>query len=181
MTTNTETEINEGLKSAINLLVGAFDADKFGKFKDLLPNEPIDITGSFNAFSYKFKRPYTKYLECLLQNAYPSTKLKYELKTLVMDYDFFKHNFEYWINIREGWACCADKSSYVLRQLINFLINDVEIKHDYENEKAFWIPKTIFKTHDEILGFFNALTSFRFGNPNLYLKYIQTNLLIKSE
>lgn len=87
---------------------------------------------------------------------------------------FIERHFEGLIRQHEGFACCADKSRTIMEKLFLAYLNDEEIQFNYDAEYTYHLPKKIFKTHDEIIMFFDGIFALYYGKPKKYLMALQS-------
>jgi len=89
---------------------------------------------------------------------------------------FVERHFQRFIENLEGSACCADKSGIIIRRLVKWFLKNEKIEFDYAQEYTYHLPKKIFKTHDEIIQFYQGVKSLYYGNP---IKYMQALIDMK--
>lgn len=78
------------------------------------------------------------------------------------------------IERHEGSACCADKTRTIMGALLKFLVTKQEIVFDYDQRFTYHLPDKLFKSHAEIVLFFEALYQLYYGNSDAYLIWKQT-------
>ena len=83
---------------------------------------------------------------------------------------FIERHFESVIKINEGWPCCADKSRTIMRGLVEFYSSGKEIQFNYDAEYTYHLPKKVFTSHAEIIGFYQGAKSLYYGNSDKFLK-----------
>lgn len=88
---------------------------------------------------------------------------------LLTHYRFVEVHFKQLIDKFEGMACCSDRSRTIVRRLLRFLMTGERIEFDYSGKYTFHLPVKIFKTHEAILEYFEALLHLHSGRPELYL------------
>lgn len=94
----------------------------------------------------------------------------HDVAFLMANSEFVEHHFEEWVRRKEGAPCSADKSRTIIRSLIKFYSKGKKIAFNYEAEYTYHLPKTVFKTHDQIVEFYEGLKSLFYGKPEKYLK-----------
>jgi hypothetical protein len=88
---------------------------------------------------------------------------------LFMHLGFVSSQVEFLFRRFEGNACCVDKTTTVLRAIARFYHLGEPIAFDYGDENAYWLPRKILKTEDDILDFFAALQWLHAGKPDEYI------------
>jgi len=86
--------------------------------------------------------------------------------------EFVEKHFVRFIEKKEGPACSADKSRFIMRALINYYLNGDEINIDYSQEYTYHLPVSIFNTHDKIVNFALSLQKLYYGHHEEYIKEI---------
>lgn len=127
---------------------------------------------SISDLEYRIKYPVNSLLKGILIQKFG--KINLESEFLIKNSDFVENAYQFWIEKIEGSACSYDKSGYIINSIIRYYTENKEIKHDYSDEKEYWLPKKIFTTHDEIIDYFYSLISLFHGNYEKYLILIQT-------
>ena len=93
-----------------------------------------------------------------------------DVKFILKRSQFVESHFMTLIQTVEGSACCADKSRTIMSGLLGFYKDGRLIVFDYKQQYTFHLPKTIFKTHESIIGFYEGLRGLYCGNPERYLR-----------
>ncbi len=114
--------------------------------------------------------PIERFVDGMLSREMPQSR---DGQFLFKEAGFIESHFEKLIDKHEGGACCADKSRSIMRALARYFLKGQPIAFDYTQEYTYHLPKLIFKTHDDIVGFFEALKHLYFGSPDLYLNALQ--------
>ena len=73
----------------------------------------------------------------------------------------------------DGSACSADRSRTIVRALVNFFSTGKEISFDYNQEYTYRLPETVFRTHGEIIDFYQGIKNIFYGSPDKYLLAMQ--------
>lgn len=124
--------------------------------------ERRDVSGFRRALGY----PVDSLMDGLFARLLPQARAAW---FLLKHEDFVRAHYRRWIERVEGSCCCADKTATVLNALLRFLADGRRIEFDQSNDRAFNIPRIIFTSHDEILGFFEALRSLYSGFGDKYI------------
>lgn len=113
----------------------------------------------------------------------------YEYVQIFTDFQFYENHIEKLCTQFEGSACCADKSSVIVQRYLNFLATgekgkweageEVFIEKLGKNIGCYWLPK--FGTQDQWFALMSGLLSFRYGNPEEYLKAFKALISAGSE
>lgn len=91
---------------------------------------------------------------------------------LVLHHEFVYAHVSKMIEDAEGHPCSADKASTIVGALYRHLMVGDAIAFNYEQQYTYHLPKKIFKTQTEIVGFFEGLQNLYYGNPDRYLNEI---------
>lgn len=126
--------------------------------------------GDIEAFNYLLAGKFDDLVDGLLNVELVDSA---SIKFIFRQYDFVERSFKVLFERAEGMACCADKSRTVMRHLLRHFMTGKDIQLDYTQEYTYHLPEKIFRTHDEIIGFFDALHRLHFGNPDPYLKALK--------
>ena len=97
---------------------------------------------------------------------------------LMTNSQFVESHFEGIVKNKEGFSCCADKSRTIMKMLIKFYSTGEKIEFDYDAEYTFHLPKTVFKTHDQIIDFYKGVKDLFYGSSQKYLKSLKATLEI---
>ena len=84
-------------------------------------------------------------------------------------YGYIERHFCSLIENIEGSVCSADKSKMIIKRLVKFYALGEKIEFDYNAEYTYHLSTKIFKTHERIIAFYEALRELYYGKP---LKYI---------
>jgi hypothetical protein len=164
----------EIIKSVLDSMCSSFKKEQIELFRKLINEECYDRINDFEDFNFALIWPFENFLSGLIRSEIcDNDDVVY---IYLHSYNLEKH-FDFWFEKIEGPACCADKTRTIIRKLISFYEDGVEIEFDYNQEYTFQLPEIIFKTHDEIISFYEALKSLSYGNPE---KYLQELLKFKS-
>lgn len=123
-------------------------------------------SGDIEDFYFSFLYPISNVIDGVTQQVSSCRKTQFILKHS----QFIERHFEGLIRQHEGFACCADKSRTIMNKLFLAYLNDEEIVFNYDAEYTYHLPKKIFKTHDDIIMFFEGVYSLYYGKPEKYLK-----------
>lgn len=124
-------------------------------------------TGEVDDFQHILLYPLEQLVDGLLETELPGN---HRAQFLLKQSDFVECHFQSIIRQREGGACCADKSGWILEVLARHLLTGHAIDVDRSDPKAYWVPKTVFGSQEDILEFFDALCRLYAGQPEAYLK-----------
>jgi hypothetical protein len=119
-------------------------------------------------FYISFIYPFENYLEVMLKN---KLNLNEDASFLVINSEFFSRHFQELFQKYEGSFACADKTNTVLNSIYRFLKTAEPINFNYDQEYTYHLPKTILKTHDDIIALYKGLKSLLSGRPEKYINY----------
>lgn len=171
--------IQNEIKKTINGLANAFDQEEIEKAR-LENQETIDLYAEVATainpvedFYYRISFPNERKTSGLLK----INNIQNEKAIWVLTHaDFIENQFKKMIVKYEGSPCSADKSRTIMRRLFFFYHLGQNIIFDYNGEYTYHLPKTIFKTEESIIAFFDAIMSLYYGDPTKYLEQLK-NLL----
>lgn len=97
--------------------------------------------------------------------------LMYKLTDLVMNYGFFDNNLSELIKKKEGSACSVDKSRWLIRRWVKWMLKD-EMPDMTIEEKCYWKPH--FGTGEQWIDYIEGLSSLLYGKPEKYIIALDT-------
>jgi len=135
----------------------------------------IDLAkaGKFEEFYFALMYPFEQVMDSIAQRALPESR---NAQFLMKHSEFVESHFVNLIEKYEGRACSADKSRTILSHLLAFFIKGKRIEFNYAQEYTYHLPKKIFTTHEEILGFFEGVQRLYYGRPDEYLKALMETM-----
>ncbi len=168
--------LEEGFKNVISSMLSGQEKQRASLYEKILLESDfrkhfkLDEDG-FDAseFHLYIQYPFEQFLQALLAN---QLKINSQSINFVLDSNFYKNHFESLIRKFEGSSCCADKSSTIIRAIYKYLTKGEKIEFNFSGEYTFHLPKTIFKTHDSIMEFYEALESLYYGDSEKYLQFL---------
>lgn len=121
--------------------------------------------GDIDGFHFALMYPWDELIEGLLAREFPAS---WEVRFLFKESAFIERHFERVIIDAEGSACCADKSTTVMRSLLMHLTTGREIAFDRAQAYTYHLPRLVFAEHAEIVEFFYALAHLHAGRPQKF-------------
>jgi hypothetical protein len=94
---------------------------------------------------------------------------------LFRNYYFVERSFQKLFQKFEGHTCSADKSRTIMVCLVRFYLKGKPIAFDYDQKYTYHLPDKIFKDHDQIVTFYQALRRLWYGNGESYLQWFVDN------
>lgn len=167
-------DVGAGVKSLLDALVQAGQNEQleaaaslseqplFKEAREALENHELDY------FWLSF-HPLNQAIDGLIAQAYPQSR---KAQYLARHYDFVSNHFRALIEQYEGSSCCADKTRTIISSMLQSLLTNQPIQFDYQQKYTFHLPTRIFKTHEEIFEFFEALLRLQYGKSDLYLQFL---------
>lgn len=102
---------------------------------------------------------------------------------LYKNYHFVEGHLEFFIIRREGTACSADKSRYIIRAYEKYFLEGTPLKLPYSKEdkenKCYWKPH--FWDDKIWLELLESLISLYYGNSTKYLQFMKDNFVEKEK
>ena len=152
------------------VLVGMFDViekDKIELYQSIIDKKCYDNINDLQEFYFGLIYPFENFLDGLIQAEVSKDR---DVRFIMLNSQFIERHYEKLIIKFEGSAYCADKSRTIMRNLVMFYKTGEKISFDYNQEYTYHLPKVIFKTHDNIIEFYQAIKDFYYGNSEKYLK-----------
>ncbi|KWU19103.1 hypothetical protein [Burkholderia cenocepacia] len=120
----------------------------------------------FESFYFEMLGPFEQAVDGLLGVELPEgEKAHFAFK----QYRFLDNHLSKLFSTYEGVPFCCDKSETVIRAIVRFVVSGEPI--DFSGIRdAYYVPQKVLTSHDEIIGFYEALQSLYHGNPSAYLK-----------
>ena len=152
-------------------MLGAFTEESREAYRSVSSNERVAKAmasakeGDHEQFYFSLLYPLDKVMDGLLADVTQSPEARFLLKNS----RFVESHFQHLIEEREGAACSADKSRTIMRALLRFYLSGEEIRFNYGQEVTYHLPKTMFTTHDDIVGYFEGLYRLYYGRPAAYI------------
>lgn len=171
------------IQDVITAILDNADKDKMALFASLQDHPLLKEAQAFardgqpERFLYALPYPLERVVDGLLQTVLPG---KREAHFILRQYRFLNLHFQKVIQRREGFGCSADKSRTILDRLLQYYLTGDEIVFDPNEGYTFGHPTTVFTTHREIVEFFEGLYGLYYGNPEGYLKALESALEIVS-
>jgi len=168
-------KIEEEIKAALGGILDMASREEAEAYASVASNKAVKnalehaLAGRYEEFDYELLHPFESVVDGLLATITQSSEAKF----LIKHSGFVERHFEALIEKYEGSPCCADKSRTIIRSLIRFYLEGKHIQFNYAQEYSYHLPKRVFKTHDEIVGFAQGLHHLFYGKPDFYLKALQ--------
>jgi len=162
------------IESVINGIIGSVEKENREFFESILKTSDIEnaIESAKKCDSSDFyiylMYPFSGFVDCLLSTVTDSDNAKFFLK----HGEFVERHFLKFIEKKEGQACCADKSGFIMRSVIKFYMTGKPIDMDYSQEYTYHLPKTVFNTHDKIIEFAASIQKLYYGRYEDYIKQV---------
>lgn len=168
-------DIKQALKSVITGLVSSMDDEHREAAAGLAENkdvaEALKQAASYDVdgFYYSMIYPIENVLDGLLLSVSDNSRARFILRhSQFVDRQFNK------VTARiDGSVCCSDRSRTIVKALLKHFMTGEEIVFDYEQEYTYHLPVSVFRTHDEIIAFFNGVHRLYYGNPDKYIECLR--------
>lgn len=158
------------MRNVLTSLSDSFTQEQIDLYNKLSTGMDITDIQKFSDFYYKILYPHEKFITGLIKTEISDNN---DILFIFKNSKIIESNFRYWIELKEGSACCADKSRTILNKIVDFYKNDTTIEFDYSGEYTYHLPKIVFTTHESIIEFYLAIRGLVYGNPNNYLESIK--------
>lgn len=171
-------DINEDIKHVLGALFQSFEKENetaisgFEGNPAIVEAEEYIRLGNLQGFQHSLLTPMEKLVDGLLARHVPTNEGRFLFK----NFRFVERQFRSLVEKYEGSACSADKTRAILKALVAFLTQGKVIEFNYEQEFTYHLPKTIFKTHEQIVTFYLSVRELHYGSSEAYLKAL-TNVI----
>jgi len=99
-----------------------------------------------------------------------------EIATILINYNFFQYNINFFIEAVEGSCCVADKTRYILRQYVKSRLEDKPFRITKRKEGEFWKTGLWIEDYSpKWKKLIEAMRDFLYGHPNSYLNFINSS------
>lgn len=159
----------ENIKKVLDCMLDSIEQEQIDLYKKLIDEKCKTKINNIEDFYFNLIYPFKKFIAGLIKVEISKND---DVAFILQNSQFIDRHFVKWIEKIEGRACCADKSKTILRKLFEFYKNNEKIKFDYTQKYTFHLPKIIFKTHEDIIGFYEGLKNLYYGNSEKYFKFI---------
>ncbi len=163
------------IKNVLNGMLDDIEQSQIDIYNKLINDKCFDKIESVEEFYLGLIYPHEQFISGLIKSEISNNR---DVIHLFKNSNTIEHHFRYWIEKKEGSACCADKTRTILKRLVKFYKTGEKIEFDYTQEYTFHLPKVVFKTHESIINFYEGVKHLQYGNPIAYLNEI--NALLKS-
>ena len=167
-----KTLAEDAISKVITALETSADAGSVELYRKIIGENGLCAVVDPEAFYFKMVYPFEQFLSGYIRVEITDRS---ELTFLLLHSQFVERLFLAEIKKREGWACSADKSATIINGLANFFRTGSEISWNYECEYTYNLPKTVFKKHESIIEYFNAIWQLYYGNSDKYLDWLSSN------
>ncbi|WP_327210848.1 hypothetical protein [Rhizobium leguminosarum] len=89
---------------------------------------------------------------------------------LFMHASFVETHLERIIEEVEGSSAYVDKARHVLRRAASASALGIRVNLGADDPDAYWLPKKVFRTHEEIMSFVDALHSLYYGDADDFIE-----------
>ena len=159
------------IKDVLNFLCDSIEQNQIELYRKLVDEKCFEKIEDVQDFYLGLIYPHEQFISGLIKSEISKNN---DVVFILENSQFIERNFNYWIEKKEGVACCADKTRTILRRLFEFYKIGTKIEFDYAAEYTFHLPKVVFKTHESIIEFYEGLKSLCHGNPTRYLNALES-------
>lgn len=165
----------EDINNVLGSLLAGIEEGSIAKYESMARSPALRAAseavgrGDIDGFYFALTYPLSNLVDGLLARELPQSR---EAQFLFKHSQFVERHFRKLIEQYEGSACCADKSGVVLRKLLGFLKTGEAISFDYKQKYTFHLPALVFKTHAEIIEYFEAVQGLYYGNAEQFMQAV---------
>lgn len=166
---------NEGIKGVLGGLFASISNGNQVSFREVADLPVMQKAyeavraGKPERFYYALVYPLSGLVDGLLQQELSGSE---DAQFLFKHNRFVENHFRAIIDKFEGHACGADKSRTILAHLLHFQKTGKEISFDYTQQYTYHLPVKVFRTHEEIVGFFAALRHLYYGHSDAFVQVL---------
>lgn len=162
--------MKQKLKEVLKIMHDSIENDNIALFERIIYEYKMESFNDPEKFYYALLYPWKKFISGYLKVVLNANE---DVEFIYTNYNFINNHFCKLFTTYEGSPFSADKSRTVVLQLLMFYEKGEKIEFDYSAEYTYHLPKKIFKTHDEIIEFYQGLKSLLYGNPQKYLEALR--------
>jgi len=145
-------------------------------YKKVIGTSRIGEVKNARDFFYKFSCSWSKFIDGYVRSEVSKNS---DVQFIYKNYHFIEVNFKYLFKKVNGNAYCADRARTMVSSLVIFFETGKKIEFDYSQEYIYQLPETIFKDHDHIVTYYEALKDLRYGRYEKYLEALKLVLSVK--
>lgn len=139
-------------------------------YKKVIENSDIKTFKDYDEFFFAVIYPFREFIRGFVRSEISDNV---DVVFLMLNSQFVTRHFEALIERKEGWPCSADKSTTIMRALMNHFRTGEKIEFNYDGEYTYHLPKKIFASHDQIVNFYEGLKDLYYGRSEKYLKSLK--------
>lgn len=155
------------LTNFLDSMIGSIEQKEIDLFKQILETTEIKNFEDYQEFFYAVLYPFEQFISGYIKSTMANNR---DVVFIIKNQNYIEHNYAKIIETQEGSACSADKSRTIMRSLVNYYTSGKEISFNYEQEYTYHLPKKVFKTHDQIINFYEGLKNLWYGDNRKYLE-----------
>lgn len=160
----------EKIEEVLNGMLGSIEQDNIDLYKKLIEKRGNIKIEDCEDFYFSLIYPHQQFLKGLIRTEICKNS---KVDFLLLHSRYVENHFLKLIVQKEGSACSADKSRTIISAIFRWLKTEQKIEWNYDGEYTYHLPKTIFKTHDEIIQFYEAIKNLYYGNCKEYLEALK--------
>lgn len=157
------------IKDVLDSLTVSIKNEQIELYKKIIETNNIASFDGPEEFFFAVIYPFEMFVSGMINC---SVSKNSDIEFIYENYNFIERMFLRLVTEKEGFACSADKSRTIIRNLINFFETSNKINFNYDGEYTYHLPKKIFNNHTEIINFYEAIKKLYCGNPDEYVKFI---------
>lgn len=123
-------------------------------------------------FHILFYYPISECIEAILSQKITDKKNASVVAFIYENFNFVENNLLSFITQKEGTACSADKSGWLVNRLVKFYSKGEKLDMTID-DKCFWKPH--FWKHEQWVALFEALVDLYYGDFKKYMLFLKEN------
>ena len=168
--------LETNLKNVILGLTDGFSNKNKQLYKDIFKASAVESIGDPESIYFNYIYPFENFIEGMISHEISDNS---DLIYLMQNSHYIENHYREFIKKAEGFACCADKSRTIIKDLFYFYKDGKEVTRNWDQEFTFHYSK-LFDNHKLIIDFFESIQDLQYGNHDKFLPMIQS-LYIKTK
>lgn len=156
----------QDLTNFLDSMLENIEQKEINLFKKIIETSEIANFKNHEEFFYAILYPFDQFVSGFIKSKIANNN---DVVFIIKNQNYIENNYAKIIKDKEGRAFSADKSRTIMKSLIEYYKSGKEINFDYNQEYTYHLPKKVFKTHREIVEFYEGLKDMHYGNNKKYM------------
>lgn len=163
----------EDLKNFLNSFADSIEKENTELYKNIIESSNITKCENPSEFFHAVIHPFDKFISGFLKTTLSANR---DVEFIWKNSQFIERHFRNLFEKYEGGAYSSDKSKTILSGLLRYFSSGEMIEFNYDAKYTYHLPKIIFKSHDQIIEFYEGIKDVFYGHPEKYLKALKNVL-----